>query len=230
LHFARGLAGAGASVAMLARSADALRAEAAAIGEAALPLPTDISDPDAVRAAFATTAERFGGVDILVNSATLNYAHRIEEATDAQLRAQIGVNVLGQIYCIREAIICMKRRGAGDIVNISSESVLRPFPFLATYAASKAALEMLSVGLRNELRGDHIRITTLRSGSVASGGAFLSQEDPSRLAAFMEAAMAGGFLQDVGEAISPAQAVSALLDVVSAPRGVHIDLVSVRAV
>ena len=57
------------------------------------------------------------------------------------------------IYCMRAAIPLMKARGGGGIVNVTSESVNRPYPFLTVYAATKSAMETLSAGLRTELRG-----------------------------------------------------------------------------
>src|SRR5690606_36481076 len=161
LHFAEALVAAGANVAMVARSTGALQEEAARLGPQALPVAADLSDSNEVRRAFAETKAKFGGVDILINNATLNYAHRIEEATDEELQAEVGVNILGAIYCMREAIPLMRERGGGDIVNVSSESVLRPFPYLSTYAARKAAIENLTVGMREEVRHDNIRVTTL---------------------------------------------------------------------
>jgi NAD(P)-dependent dehydrogenase (short-subunit alcohol dehydrogenase family) len=229
LHFAEALAAAGARVALIARSGDALRQETERLGARALGLATDISSPDAVRAAFAATVNAFGGLDILVNNATLNHLHRVEEATDGELQAEIGVNILGAIYCMRQAIPLMRARGGGDIVNVSSESVLRPFPFLATYAACKAAIENLTIGMREEVRHDNIRMTTLRSGTVASGGAFLQGSDPERMRLFVETATAGGYLHDVGKAISPRITAKALIDVVTMPREAHIDVVAVRA-
>jgi NAD(P)-dependent dehydrogenase (short-subunit alcohol dehydrogenase family) len=230
LHIAEALIVAGAQVALVARSAEVLRDEAGRLGPRALPVIADIADPDSVRAAFAATAKALGGLDILVNNATLNYAHRIEEATDAELQAEVGVNVLGAIYCMREAIPLMRARGGGDIVNISSESLLRPFPLLTVYAACKAGIENLTIGLREELRRENIRVATLRSGTIDSGGGFLQGSDPERLLRFQEESAAGGYLDGVGKAISPKIAAKALVDMVTAPREAHIDIVSVRAI
>lgn len=230
LHFAEALVAAGARTALVARSAESLRAEAERLGPQALAVPADISDPASVDAAFARTVEAFGGVDILVNNATLNYAHRVEEARNEELQAAVGVNILGTIYCIRSAVPRMRARGGGDIVNVSSESVLRPFPFLAVYAACKAAIENLTIGMREEVRHDGIRMTTFRSGTVASGGAFLNAADPARLREFVEASAAGGYQHDVGKPISPKISAKALIDLLCVPREAHIDLVAVRAV
>jgi meso-butanediol dehydrogenase / (S,S)-butanediol dehydrogenase / diacetyl reductase len=230
LHFADALVAAGANVVMVARSAGALKEEADRLGAQALGVAADLSDPNEVRRAFAEAKAKFGGVDILINNATLNYAHKVEEATDEELQAEIGVNILGAIYCMREAVPLMRARGGGDIVNVSSESVLRPFPFLSTYAACKAAIENLSIGMREEVRHDNIRVTTLRSGTVASGGAFLQGTDPERLKAFYETATATGHIHYVGQAIAPQVTAKALVDLLTAPVGAHIDVISVRGI
>jgi NAD(P)-dependent dehydrogenase (short-subunit alcohol dehydrogenase family) len=229
LHFTEALIAAGAQVVMVARSADALRAEAGRLGPAALAIPADIADPDSVARAFEATVAAFGGLDILVNNATLNYAHTVEQATNAELQAEVGVNILGAIYCMREAVPLMRARGGGDIVNVSSESVTRPFPFLSLYAACKAAIENLTIGMREEVRADGVRVTTLRSGTVASGGAFMQGTDPERIKQFHAAADAGGYTHGVGQPISPKVAAKALVDLVTTSREAHIDLITVRA-
>jgi NAD(P)-dependent dehydrogenase (short-subunit alcohol dehydrogenase family) len=157
----------GARVGMVARGADDLAQAAVPFGSQALTLPTDITQPDAVRAAFAALKQRFGGVDILVNNAALGHPQKIAEADDRLLQLEVAANLLGPIYCVREAVASMRTRGGGDIVNISSESARLPYPFLSLYAATKSALETLSDGLREELRGDRIRVGVLRSGRLA---------------------------------------------------------------
>jgi len=230
LHMAEALIAEGAQVVMVARSAEQLREESARLGPSALAVAADISDPDSLSAAFAAAREAFGGLDILVNNATLNYAHKIEQATNAELQAEVGVNILGAIYGIRDAIPLMRARGGGDIVNVSSESVMRPFPFLSLYAACKAAIENLTVGLREEVRKDNIRVTTLRSGVVASGGAFMAGSDPERLQQFQEECVTQGFSYGVGEPISPKITAKALIDFLTVPREAHIDVISVRSI
>jgi len=230
LYLAQGMIEAGAKVALAARSAEALREHAQRLGPAALAAPCDVADPDSVRAAFAATAEAFGGLDILVNNATLNHAHRIADITDAEAQAEVGVNVLGPIYCMREAIALMRPRGGGDIVNISSESVFRPFPLLSLYAATKAAIETLAVGMREELRAENIRVTTLRSGVVAGGGAFMAGSDPEMMAEYRRQATAGYYPQASGKAIDPSITARAMIDLITAPRESHIDIISVRAI
>jgi len=229
LHFADALVAEGMKVALVARSADLLEKHAQRLGENALAVPADIASPDSVREVFARTVERFGRLDVLVNSATMNRLHRIEDITDAELASEVGVNIMGVIYCIREAIPLMRKAGGGDIINVSSESVTRPFPLLSLYAATKAGIENLTVGLREELRHDKIRVTTFRSGTVDSGGMFLSDAPPDRFQKFFDDSNAFGFMHDTGLAIAPQIAADALIALLRAPHQAHIDFISVRA-
>src|SRR5579862_2606777 len=121
---------AGMRVAMLSRDSRSLRDLAAELGALSEAHPTDIGDSSAVRKTFAAIAQRHGRVDVLVNNAAVGHLQSIEQAEDALLQAEVGTNFLGPIYCMREAIPLMRARGGGDIVNVTSESVRTPYPFL----------------------------------------------------------------------------------------------------
>jgi NADP-dependent 3-hydroxy acid dehydrogenase YdfG len=99
---------------------------------------------------------------------------------------------------------------------------------LATYAASKAALETLFKGLRDELRSDGIRMTVLRSGNVkgGSGGASWGAEATE---AFYKKIVASGHAAMTGDSASPESMAEALLSVIRLPRDISVDLVEVRA-
>jgi len=229
LFFAEALIKAGARVTLVARSAKALEEAATRLGPNALAAAADIASPDAVRAAFAKTLAAFGGLDVLVNNATLTFAHRIEDACDGDLQAEFGVNILGAICCIRDAIPLMRARGGGDIVNVSSESVFRPFPLLTTYAAAKAAIETLTVGMREEVRAANIRVTTLRSGALASDGGFMKDSTPDHLREVGRLSAEGGYTHEAGEPIDPRITAQALIDLLRLPREAHVDVIAVRA-
>lgn len=218
----------GCSVALLGRSAETLQAAASEIGPMTAVFPTDISDPDAVRQTFDAIGLRFGGVDFLVNNAALGHLQTIEEADDRLLQEEIGANLLGPIYCMRSAIPLMKLKGGGNIVNITSESVHMPYPFLTVYAATKSAIETLSAGMRPELRGQGIRITVLRSGRMSESG-FNRDWPEDRLARFREIAKTEGYHASSGEPISPQITATALMDLLSLPREANIDLVELRS-
>jgi meso-butanediol dehydrogenase / (S,S)-butanediol dehydrogenase / diacetyl reductase len=218
---------AGMRVAMLSRDGRALNDLAAAIGASAEAHSTDISDPAAVRRAFAAITARHGGVDVLVNNAAIGHLQSLEQAEDALLQAEIGTNILGPIYCIREAIPLMRARGGGDIVNITSESVRAPYPFLTVYAATKSALETLSTGLRTELRGENIRVSVFRSGRLAESS-FKRGWPADRLARYRELVKSLGFYANSGEPIAPALAAESIMTLLRLPRSANVDIMELR--
>jgi meso-butanediol dehydrogenase/(S,S)-butanediol dehydrogenase/diacetyl reductase len=218
---------AGMRVAMLARDGRALSDLAASLGPSAEVHVADIGDPSAVRDAFAAIKARHGGIDVLMNNAAVGHLQSIEQAEDALLQTEIGTNLLGPIYCIREAIPLMRARGGGDIINISSESVRAPYPFLTVYAATKSALETLSAGLRTELRGENIRVNIFRSGRLAESG-FKRGWPDDRLARYRELVQSLGFYQNSGEPIPPAVAAESVMALLRLPRSASVDLIELR--
>lgn len=228
LAIAQRFASEGAQVAMLARGAEELEKAVATIGARAAAFPCDISEPDALRRVFSEVAARFGGLDILVNNAALATPNPIAEARDQDVQNEVSVNILGPLYCCREAIPLMRARGGGDIVNISSESVNHPYPHLGLYAATKSALETLSVVLRQELADEHIRIVTYRSGNVR-GTFSRNWSDEARTRA-RAAARDAGFYAQSGAQIEPEIAAETILNIVTLPREAQIDLIELRGV
>jgi meso-butanediol dehydrogenase / (S,S)-butanediol dehydrogenase / diacetyl reductase len=218
----------GCRVALLGRNADALLAAASEIGSMAAVFPTDISDPAAVRQTFDAIGQRFGGVDFLINNAALGHLQTVEEADDHLLQEEIGANLLGPIYCMRSAIPLMRLRGGGHIVNVTSESVNMPYPFLTVYAATKSAMETLSAGLRTELRGQGIRITVLRSGRMSESG-FNRDWPEDRRARYRQIVKAEGYHAASGEPISPQITARAVMDLLSLPREANVDLLELRS-
>ena len=217
----------GCAVALLGRNAASLQNVAADLGELAKPFPTDISDSRRVKETFEAIGASLGGVDFLVNNAAIGHLQTIEEADDALLQEEIGANLLGPIYCMRAAIASMSARGGGHIVNVTSESVHRPYPFLTVYAATKSAIETLSAGLRVELRGQGIRVTVLRAGRMSESG-FNSGWPEERRARYRELVKAEGYHAASGEPISPQITARAVMDALSLPRDANVDLLELR--
>jgi NAD(P)-dependent dehydrogenase (short-subunit alcohol dehydrogenase family) len=170
LGIARRFVAEGASVVMLARGQQRLEAVAAELGERAIPIATDVGNPDSVRVAFARVGERFGKLDVLINNAAIYKPCAVEKLGDHEIERQIATNFAGPVYTARAAIPLLRAAGGGDIVNTSSESTLNPFPMLSLYVATKAALEMFGRVLAQELRDDDIRVTTLVQGTAAGAG------------------------------------------------------------
>lgn len=227
-RMAQALAAAGARVALFARASAQLDAMQRELGENALAVACDVSDPTAVKIAFGRTVEHFGRIDVLVNNAGICLLHKLEAASDTELRNEIDVNLLGPILCSREAIAHLRAAGGGDIVNVSSESVRLPFPYLTVYAATKGGLETFSAGLRSELRADGIRVTVLRAGntdesSIASGWPEALRNE------YLGVIEKSGHLAFTGVAASPQTLSRALVNVLTLPRDVNVDMIEVRA-
>ena len=149
-------------------------------GGRALALRADVSREPDVLAMFAAVDAEFGRLDALVNNAgVVAPASRVVDYDVERMRRVFDTNVLGSFLCAREAIRRMSTRsgGAGGvIVNISSVAAKLGSPNeYVDYAASKGALETMTVGLARELSGDGIRVNAVRPGLVhtdihASGG------------------------------------------------------------
>lgn len=226
-HFVAALAGAGMTVACLARPSSEFDTLSAEFGDAVLPLACDVTDPAAVTAAIEHTAAALGRIDLLVNNAAIYHPFAFDEASDAIIRQHLEINVLGVAWAIRAAIPHL-RATRGQIVSISSESVRMPFPMLALYAASKAAVETLSEGLREELRSDGIRVSVLRSGSVSGGSGGDSWSDETKQKFYTKIVETGHAAMS-GSPATPQSMASALLAMVSLPRDVSVDLIELRA-
>lgn len=226
-HFAAALVAAGARVAALARPSAELDSLAAEHGDKVLALPCDMTDSAAVNAAVKAAATHFGRIDVLVNNAAVYHPFAFESGSDAIIRQHVEVNVLGVAWPIRAAIPHL-RQTQGQIVSISSESVEMPFPMLALYAATKAAVETLSEGLRAELRSDGIRVSVLRSGSVSGGSGGQAWSEETRQAFFKKIVETGHAAMS-GTPATPESMASALVAILSLPRDVSVDLIELRA-
>ncbi|MEY4268873.1 MAG: hypothetical protein RLZZ58_89 [Pseudomonadota bacterium] len=226
-HFVAALLEQGARVAAFARPSAELETLAAKHGNAALAVPCDVSDSAQVNEAIAKAADHFGTIDFLVNNAAIFHPFKLEEASNAQVMDHIATNLAGPIWCIRAAIPHL-RKAKGHIVSISSESVRMPYPFLSLYAATKGGLETLMAAMREELREDGIRVTTLRSGAV-EGGTGGRDWDPDVTQRFFETITRTGHAAFSGQPASPESMAEALIRILSMPPDINVDMVEVRA-
>ncbi len=135
----------GWSVALSGRRAEPLEETVRMAGEAggrALAVPSDISDPDSVKALFAKTVAAFGRLDLLFNNAGINAPGiPFEELSAEQWRAVIDINLTGAFFCTQEAFRIMKDQDprGGRIINNGSISAHVPRPHSAPYTATKHA-------------------------------------------------------------------------------------------
>ena len=213
----------GVRVIMLARPSSALNKAAEELGDLALACACDVRSSEDVTAAIRHGAERFGRIDILINNAAACLVNKIESVSDADVRAEIDTNLLGPIWCVRAVVPYMRQAGRGEIINISSESVNAPVPFMTTYAASKAALETFSVGLRNELRSYGVRVTVARSGTMQTS--ITDQWSESQKQDFFSSYANSPRRQESGGSIDPRVMALTIINILKLPPEASVRLV-----
>jgi NAD(P)-dependent dehydrogenase (short-subunit alcohol dehydrogenase family) len=167
LEFARR----GASVVVAARTVSALDSlveEITAQGGVALAVPTDVAEPDQVRALGERAESAFGRIDTWVNAAAVAVWGRIEDISDAEFERVMRVNFLGYVYGVHVALPALRRAGGGVLIGIASVEGIRAVPLHAPYTASKWAVRALYDSLRIELaqEGSPIAVTTILPAAI----------------------------------------------------------------
>ena len=159
---ARALAAERVNLCLVSRSGDDLGIENA------LAIAADVRDREAMRAAAATTAERFGGIDIVVINAGVGSYGPFLDLPEDELEDMIDVNVKGAIYTARAALPYLLDSDAADLVMLASVAGLSGLPLEAVYCSSKFAQVGLTRALDHELRERGVRCTTVAPGGVAT--------------------------------------------------------------
>ena len=170
---ALGLRGEGWCVAIAGRRAEELRktASIACGGPEMLVVPTDVSQPDAVRAFFARVQSTFGRLDLLFNNAgTGAPAIPMEDLTYEQWNNVVAVNLTGCFLCAQEAIKIMKSQQprGGRIVNNGSISAHAPRPYTVAYTATKHAITGLTKSISLDCRAYDIACGQIDIGNAAT--------------------------------------------------------------
>lgn len=142
--------------------AEALAAELTATGAQAIALQADVADPQAVRQLFDAIEARFGGIDVVVNSAGVLQLAPLADSDDALFERVIGINLKGAFNVLRES--ARRVRDGGRLISLSTSVVGIRLENYSVYAASKAAVETMAAILSKELRGRNITVNpcTLR--------------------------------------------------------------------
>ncbi len=221
----RALLGAGYRVVLAGRRLEPLEQtveQAGADGAQALCVPTDVADPDAVRALFDAALERFGRLDLLFNNAgAYTPGVPIEELAYADWRGAVDVNLTGAFLCAQQAIRIMKSQQprGGRIVNNGSISAHAPRPLSVAYTATKHAITGLTKSIALDCRHDDIACGQIDIGNAATP---------------MTEAMPKGVLQASGErAVEPVMDVEhvaqAVLYMASLPLEANVQFMTVMA-
>jgi NAD(P)-dependent dehydrogenase (short-subunit alcohol dehydrogenase family) len=166
LACARTLAAEGASVALVARSADDLEEAAASVDGTTLAITADTTDDDAVRAMVGQVVDAWGGVDVLVNAAARPAGGGgippLTELTDDAVTTEFDTKVMGYLRCARAVAPSMIAQGAGRIVNISGLNARRTGSIAGTIR--NVAVAALTANLADELGPHGIRATCVHPG------------------------------------------------------------------
>jgi len=165
----RVFAQAGANVVLLARSAEALAAQAAEIGDRALALACDVADAAQVAGAVNAAVSRFGGLDVLINNAgVIEPISHLASSDPVGWGHAIDINLKGVYYGMRAALPVMRKAGGGTIQTVSSGAAHNPVEAWSHYCASKAGAAMLTACLHLEEGHHGIRAMGLSPGTVAT--------------------------------------------------------------
>jgi 3-oxoacyl-[acyl-carrier protein] reductase len=149
-----------------------------ASGGRAVAAQADVADEKAVATLFDSAAEAFGGVDVVVNSAGRMYLAPIAELDLEELDALHRTNIRGTFVVAREA--ARRLRAGGAVVTLSTSVVGLQFPSYGAYAASKGAVEAMTMILARELRGRDITVNTVAPGPTATE-LFLTGKDDAAI-------------------------------------------------
>lgn len=183
--------------------ADRVAAQAEAAGARTLVVQADVADPAQIARLYAEV-DTFGPPDALVNNAGIvGQTARVTDLTFDRMRQMFDINVIGAILVAKEAVLRMEKRGAGVIVNTTSAAGrLGSANTYVDYAASKAAMDIFTKGLSDEVAGSGIRVMGVAPGLIetdihAKGG------DPDRA----QRLASGVPMQRTGSAMEVAQAI-----------------------
>jgi NAD(P)-dependent dehydrogenase (short-subunit alcohol dehydrogenase family) len=145
----------------------------------------DVTDAAAVTAAAADFVAKHGAPDIVIGNAGISHGNLTEIAGDvATFRETLEINVIGLVNTFHPFIAPMRARGSGSLAGIASVAGFRGLPGATAYSASKAAAIRYLEGLRVELRGSGVLVTTICPGFIATA---MTQRNPYRMPFIIEA-------------------------------------------
>jgi len=177
----------GDKVAATARDTATLDDLVAKYGDALLALELDVDDRDADFAAVRQAHDHFGRLDVVVNNAGYGQFGFVEEASEAEVRAQFETNVFGALWVTQAALPYLREQRSGHIIQVSSIGGISAFQNVGIYHASKWALEGFSQSLAQEIASFGIYVTLIEPGGFATDWAGSSAKHAPPLPAYDEA-------------------------------------------
>lgn len=159
----------GDNVVASSRRLEPLKELAEAHPETLLALPVDIRDQSEIENAVAQGLDKFGHIDVVVNSAGYGVFGAIEEISDAQARANFDTNVFGTLNLLRAVLPTLRAQRSGHVVNIGAYRGQSASPGMGLVAAVNHAKEGLTDGLRDELEPLGIHVTIIEPAPSKTG-------------------------------------------------------------
>ncbi|GEP32723.1 short-chain dehydrogenase [Nocardioides szechwanensis] len=221
------LAAAGHPVALGARRTDKCEELAAQVREAggeASVHPLDLTDTDSVTAFAAAVTADLGDIEVVVSNAGAVAPGTIHEVDSECFARELDLNIVGAHRLVRAFVPGMVERRRGDLVFVSSDVAVRARPFMSSYAAGKWGLEGMAHAMQMELEGTGVRASIVRPGPTWSE---MGTDWEDEEAAFVLNQWVRFGLARHPHFMKPTAIADAITTVVSAPRGVHWNLVEV---
>lgn len=156
----------GANVVVSARTGPDVANAAGHLGDNAIGIACDVSDPTSCQRLVDETVDRLGRIDVLVNNAGMGIFKSISEMTIEEWRHQIDVNLGGVFYCSKAALPHLSASGDGYIINIGSLASRNTFSGGTGYNASKFGLLGMTEAMMLDVRYDGVRVSIVMPGSV----------------------------------------------------------------
>ncbi|UBU14890.1 oxidoreductase [Nonomuraea gerenzanensis] len=191
----------------------------------ALALPLDVTDPQQRAAGVKQAEERFGGIDVLVNNAGIDFIGALEEQEESDYRRLFEVNFFGAVALTRLVLPGMRARRRGIVVNVSSMDGLASLPANGYYSASKFALEGFTEALWQEIEPLGLHAMIVQPGSFRTGIEHRTKASGAPIDDY--SATAGAFRAMMGTLTpemfpgDPVRAAAAMYDAVTAGRPRH---------
>lgn len=224
---ATALAAAGFPVALGARRTDRceeLAEQIRAAGGEAVACTLDLADPGSITAFADDVIAALGPVEVVVSNAGAVAPGVVHEVAPERFAREVDLNLLSAHRLVRAFVPGMVARRRGDIVFVSSDVAVRARPFASAYAAAKWGLEGMAHAMQMELEGTGVRASIVRPGPTRSEMG--SDWDPAQGAGVIDGWVRFGLARH-SHFLRPAAVADVITTVVSARRGVHLNLVEI---